>query len=251
MPSDAIDAATVVTTLGLTALLLAGIWSAGKKSPDNRSTARWMMAVVIVWSATVMILASQEVFASEPDTQVPFIGMGIVLPIAIGIVLYRSVEGVRRLVSSLPLHTLIGAQVYRVLGVLFLLSWARGELPSEFALPAGIGDVAVGLAAPAVAYAVYTRRERAIPLATAWNVVGIADLVIAVAFGFLTSPSVFQQLALDAPNFAITRFPLVLIPTFAVPVSVLLHYFALTHPEARGARTKLAVPPGPSPLAHR
>jgi hypothetical protein len=188
---------------------------------------------------------------SEPLDPYGCNGRRASLPIVAGIAIYRSVEGFRELVSSIPLHLLVGVQLYRVVGALFLLSWAQGELPAEFALPAGIGDVAIGLAAPVVGYAVYKRRDNAIPLATVWNVAGMLDLVIALACGLLTSPSVFQQLALDAPNFAITRFPLVLIPTFAVPVSILLHFFALNHPQTRGAGTKIAVPPGPSSFAHR
>jgi hypothetical protein len=250
MSSSTLDAATVLATLGLAALILLGIWTFGRSSA-NRSVALTAMAVVLVWWAIAMGLASQNAFASSPDTRMPLIGLGIAVPVVAGIAIYRSVQGVRELVNSIPLHLLVGVQLYRVVGALFLLSWARGELPGEFALPAGIGDVAVGLAAPAVAYALYKRRRNAIPLATAWNVAGILDLVIAVACGFLTSPSVFQQLALDAPNFAITRFPLVLIPTFLVPVSILLHFFALNHPQARGAGTKVAVPPEPSSFAHR
>lgn len=250
MFSSALDAATVLSMVGLTALILFGIWIFGRSSP-NRSVALTAMAVVLVWSVIAMGLASQNAFASSPDTRMPLIGLGIALPIVAGIAIYRSVEGFRQLVSSIPLHLLVGVQLYRVEGALFLLSWAQGEVPGEFALPAGIGDVAVGLAAPAVGYAIYKRRNNAIPLAAAWNVAGILDLVIAVACGVLTSPSVFQRLALDAPNLAITRFPLVLVPIFLVPVSVLLHFFALNHPLARGAGTKIAVPPGPSSFAHR
>jgi hypothetical protein len=43
----------------------------------------------------------------------------------------------------------------------------------------------------------------------------------------LTSPSAFQLLALDAPNWAVSRYPFALVPAFAVPVSVLLHAFSL------------------------
>jgi hypothetical protein len=57
----------------------------------------------------------------------------------------------------------------------------------------------------------------------AWNLLGIADLVVAVATGFLTSPSPVQLLALDRPNELISAFPLVMIPVFLVPLSVLLH----------------------------
>ena len=36
---------------------------------------------------------------------------------------------------------LVGFQVYRVLGFVFLVLWAAGQAPSVWALPVGIGDV--------------------------------------------------------------------------------------------------------------
>jgi hypothetical protein len=61
----------------------------------------------------------------------------------------------------------------------------------------------------------------------AWNLLGIADLVVAMATGFLTSPSPVQLLALDRPNELISAFPLVMIPVFLVPLSLLLHLASL------------------------
>ena len=52
-----------------------------------------------------------------------------------------------------PQSWVVGVQFYRVLGVIFLLLNAQGRLPSLFALPAGAGDIAVGLLAPIVALA--------------------------------------------------------------------------------------------------
>jgi hypothetical protein len=46
--------------------------------------------------------------------------------------------------------------------------------------------------------------------------------------GILTSPSPLQLFAFEAPNELITAFPLVLVPVFLVPVSVLLHLASLT-----------------------
>ena len=61
----------------------------------------------------------------------------------------------------------------------------------------------------------------------AWNLFGISDLVVAVTTGFLTSPSQLQLLAFDRPNDLISAFPLVMIPVFLVPLSVLLHLASL------------------------
>jgi hypothetical protein len=75
----------------------------------------------------------------------------------------------------------------------------------------------------------------------AWCAFGIADLVVAVGTGFLSSPSILQQLALDDPNVAITRYPFVLIPTFLVPVSLLLHVYVIARLRERSAAATASV----------
>jgi hypothetical protein len=114
-----------------------------------------------------------------------------------------------------------------VVGAIFLGLYALGQLPGEFALPAGWGDVAVGLAAPVLGYMLYKGYRWSCVAAASWNVFGILDLAVAVGTGFLSSPGPFQALALESPNRLITAFPLVLVPLVAVPLSVLLHLAAL------------------------
>ncbi|MGI8800890.1 MAG: hypothetical protein ACR2KV_01780 [Solirubrobacteraceae bacterium] len=93
----------------------------------------------------------------------------------------------------------------------------------------------VGLAAPAVAFRLAKHgTPGARSSAIVWCVLGLADLAIAVTCGFLTAPSAFEQLALDAPDAAITSYPFVLIPTFAVPVAIALHVYVLARLDVRG-----------------
>ena len=74
----------------------------------------------------------------------------------------------------------------------------------------------------------HTHRARgSAGLLRAWNMLGIADLVVAVTTGFLTSPSPLQLLALDRPNELISSWPLAMIPVFLVPLSLLLHLASL------------------------
>ena len=61
-----------------------------------------------------------------------------------------------------------------------------------------------------------------------WNWLGIGDLVIAMATGFLSASSRFQIFSLDAPNVVIGSFPLVMVPIFAVPLSIVLHLASLS-----------------------
>lgn len=157
----------------------------------------------------------------------PALALGIALLILTGAwLLYRS-SALKTVLAAIPLPWLVGVQLYRVLGLNFMVLYALGRMPGEFAIPAGWGDIAVGLAAPVVGYVLYKGYRWSCLAALSWNVVGILDLVVAVATGFLSSPGPFQALALENPNILITAFPLVLVPLYAVPLSILLHLAAL------------------------
>ncbi|MGH9022317.1 MAG: MFS transporter [Acidimicrobiia bacterium] len=219
-------------TVGLACLLVAGLSYAAAAhrqtgEPSLRATVTIGAAIVFGWLVAIVLLAREGAFASSPDRRVPGVLFGIGLPVALGWVLLARWSAARRLVERVPLPWLMGVQLYRVVGAVFLFAFAQDLIPGEFALPAGLGDVAIGLAAPVVAYALLRRGERARRAAVTWNVLGIADLVVAVSMGFLTSPSPLQQLALDAPNVLTSRYPFALIPEFAVPVSILLHLLSL------------------------
>jgi hypothetical protein len=195
-------------------------------------------AGVVAWGAVAFVLAHEGAFATTSDTTVPVIAFAIVLPIVAGVALLR-VAAVRRAIDRIPLQWLVGVQFYRVLGGVFLVGYAQDELPAEFALPAGIGDIAVGITAVAVAWLVAAHgAERMRTTVLGWCAFGIGDLVVAVGTGFLSAPSIMQQLALDNPNSAITRYPFVLIPTFLVPMSILLHVYVIQRLRAAAATTR-------------
>lgn len=218
-----------LVALAATAFVTITVVAAIRSSSDRGAAGR-VTAVVLAWLAVDIALGSAGVFAASPTTLVPLIALGIAVPLVAGIWLLTRPGPARRFVESIPLHRLVGVQVYRTAGVIFLIAWAAGRMPGIFALPAGIGDIAVGVAAPVVAARLRASEpndDRARRAAVAWNVLGIADLIVAVALGFFTSPSAFQLLALDNANALITRMPYVLIPTFAVPLSILLHVVAL------------------------
>jgi hypothetical protein len=107
------------------------------------------------------------------------------------------------------------------------VGWALGIFPAVFALPAGLGDVLIGVAAPLVAKNLRNGHPASQRRAILWNVLGLADLVVAITLGVLSAPGPFQRFALDRPNVAISEFPFVIVPTVLVPLSVLLHVLSL------------------------
>jgi hypothetical protein len=148
------------------------------------------------------------------------------------------------LVSAIPLHWIVAAQVYRIAGGIFLVLWADGRMPWQFALPAGIGDVMTGCFAVFVAVLLAQKAPGALRAAYGWCLFGIADLVVAVTMGAMTSPGRAHLLAFDAPNLLISSYPLVMIPTFAVPLALMLHGLVLWRLRRESASTgRLAVIP--------
>jgi hypothetical protein len=169
---------------------------------------------------------------------------GITLAIAIGLLVFSSTW--RRVVDAVPADALISAQVYRLIGgVLFLPLAARGILPGYFALPAGWGDLAVGLLALFVAFAVRRGMGGARSLALLWNLFGFLDLVVAVGLGTgRLVPLLAPGLGAVSPVAAMTFFPLVLIPTYAVPLGFILHIYSIrrTLREGRAQRVETGRP---------
>lgn len=136
----------------------------------------------------------------------------------------------RRVLAAASLPALSGVQVYRVIGLVFVILLGQGQLPAHFALPAGWGDVAVGLFAPLVALGLVRNVRGSRVLAMAWNGFGLLDLVVAVGMGTgYLAPFLVPDLGPRVPPAAAMGvFPLILVPTFGVPVSVLLHLIAMT-----------------------
>jgi hypothetical protein len=119
---------------------------------------------------------------------------------------------------ALP-HTL------RVVGVTFLLVMAQGRLPAIFALPAGLGDIAAGLAAPLVARRL--AQGGGCRRAVWFNLFGILDLVVALSIGFLAGLGPWQPLEVTPSTEPLSLLPLALVPTVAVPLSLALHLVSL------------------------
>jgi hypothetical protein len=117
-------------------------------------------------------------------------------------------------------------QLFRALGAIFLILSATGTLPRLFALPAGLGDVVVGLLAPVVGAAYARAPHKAASLVVAWNVLGLLDLTDALVTGFLTAPSRYA-LAVQPTSDLMTALPLVLIPVYLVPLAIVLHLASL------------------------
>ncbi len=233
MISDIPQFVSISILLGMiTALLLAwyvlfrGVKNSDMPKEKQTATIFTIGFVLLSWFFVALILGLQGFFEATPGGQFQNM-LFTFIPLALGLGLFFYSKTLKQIIDATPMHWLVSIQIYRALGVFFLILYSMQLLPAEFAIPAGIGDILIGITAPLVGYLYFIRKAIAQNLVILWSILGIADLVIAVTLGFLTSPGLLNLLSVEAPNVLVSVYPLVLIPAFGVPLSILLHVFAL------------------------
>lgn len=181
-----------------------------------------LAAVVLPWGA----LMTWVCMAGIVNRFEPPIG-SLIVPIAwitpsLGLWLMRD------WVFSHPLsqRMLVGLQVWRVVGGVFLIEMSRGQLPPIFALPAGIGDVAVGLTAAAVLWRY--RKAKSLPRRAVVLVatLGLVDFAVAFILAFTSTPGPQQIFFPEVMNKVLT-FPTGMIPLFLVPYAIAFHTLSI------------------------
>ncbi len=141
----------------------------------------------------------------------------------------------RRIVGpGLNQKWLIGLQLFRAIGMVFVLEWVRGNLTGVFAQPAGWGDLAAALTALAVLIRSRGRQPTPGEVITV-SAVGIADAASAFFFGFFSSATPVQLFSHDFPN-RVIEYPTGLIPLYLICFAVCLHVLSLA--ELRRGRSE-------------
>jgi hypothetical protein len=202
------------------------------------------------WGAWVLasgLLAYAGAYRQEPAVARPWIVVALTAAL-LATLLGTRIPVVSRIVAEPGMPARLAmAQAPRVVGAVFLVALALGDLPAIFAIPAGVGDIAVGLAAPFVARRLARSGGRTGGM---WfNILGIVDLTLAVSLGFLAGLGPARLIPVTPSTEAIGLLPLVLIPTAAVPLAVALHIVSLRRLRAAARPEPAAVlqtvrPPG-------
>lgn len=202
----------------------------GKDS--TASAPRTVTIVLGVWLLAVFALAANGAFRAPAGAPpLPIFG-GVVTPLIVFAIALRTSAAFRAFVLALDLRLIVALQAWRWAGLDFIALYANHVLPGLFAWPAGLGDMAIGAVAPWLV--VSLAREPAVAGSARfrlWNTLGIVDLVVAVSMAAICSLRVG---AAGSPSMApMAELPLVLIPTFLVPLFVMLHIAALLSPQRK------------------
>jgi hypothetical protein len=201
---------------------------------------RLLVSIVLaLWFIVVFALGANGLFVRTGGKPPLPILLGATVPLLAFFVTYFGWPAFKAFVLSADLRLGAAIQAWRVVGLGFIALYIYGILPGEFALPAGLGDIAIGVTAPWIVMALIRRPSFAnSPLFVTWNILGILDLIVAVGTGAMSSGFLpgFSRAVTTLP---MSKLPLVLIPAYFVPIFVMLHFTALFQSRVGSRRSRV------------
>jgi len=196
------------------------------KNVATTSYGKLTAGLITAWSLFALSASALHWFRNDANRVGLAVAFAAVVPILVFALWFATSEKFRQFTLSLNPQLLTLVQSWRIIGFTFVLLEARGVLPAIFALPAGYGDMAIGMTATFVAWKLTNPVHRNSFIL--WQLLGIADLVTAVSLG--TTARVISP---ESPSMvAMTVLPLSLVPTFLVPLFLILHVICIAQARA-------------------
>ena len=125
----ALPASGVPSTAGRLAIYIAivlGLWLALERTElaPRRRLGVWLAIVVpyTLWLAVIWSVAINGVFRPGSST-LPLVPLAIFLPVIVGVPILLRSKRIGEVLDAMPTSWLVGLQVYRVLGGIFLVGW--------------------------------------------------------------------------------------------------------------------------------
>ena len=182
---------------------------------------RTLSWVIGAWFALVAAASVLGVFQNATNRVGLPVAIAASLPLITFSLWYLASKDFRQFALGLDIRKLTAMQAFRVVGLLFVILAAYDKLPNYFAIRAGYGDLLIGVTALPVAWTIASSRRRA-PF-IAWTLLGMADLILAVALG--VTAGLFHP---EQPSmYLMTVLPMSLVPTFFVPLLFILHVISI------------------------
>ena len=184
--------------------------------------------LIVAWFVFALLGGALGLFQNQANRIGAAVGIAAGVPLMLFAIWCAASESFRKFALGLNARTLTLAQSGRIIGVTFVILQERRVLPAIFAWPAGYGDMFIGATAAFVAWKLCNPVHRGSFIF--WQALGIIDLVTAVGLG--TTAGLIQPHGV--PMAAMTVLPLSVIPTFLVPLYLILHLICIA--QARGWR---------------
>jgi hypothetical protein len=199
-------------------------------SRNNPAPVIWLL--ISAWGIAMAVVLQAQVLQSPSGTLPLRVALSVTAPPLLYLLACRLSPKLRAWVAGRDLTYLVGLQTFRVIGVVFLFVWALGHLPLTFALVAGLGDIAVGIAALSALIAIERQTPGWQARVRTLTIFGILDFVAAFSAAVLTGAGRPLQFAGQPLPIALQAWPMGMVPGFLVPLFIILHLMAwqrLTH----------------------
>lgn len=177
--------------------------------PQNK-----VLAAIIVWYA-LAIFAGGSGFTLRmvpPLPQIVLFGLVVLL-----LLLYWLSQSFRKWVLSVNIKLLVALHLTRLVGFYFLFLYSRGQLPYDFAVLGGWGDIIVATAALLVILLATLVGKSGWIICLVWNLIGLVDILFVIATAARLTIADPQSMS------ELLKLPLSLLPTFLVPILIFTH----------------------------
>jgi hypothetical protein len=186
----------------------------------------WVL--VAAWFVVVLVLGLNNFFVAPQGTAPIALLIASTTPVVAFLLLVSLSSSIQEFALAANLKFATAVQAWRIGGYVFLILYSYGYLPGYFAWPAGVGDIFIGVTAPYILSRLASPGFVRSKSFVIWNVLGILDLVVAVGMGRFGSLLIGNPDG-PIPTTIMSQMPLVLVPTFFVPLFIMLHLVALLH----------------------
>ena len=199
-----------------------GVENAPFEAQQKAGYKKTLVTVTLLWTALVWVLSLAGIFSYHVGDAIPRFVIPLVLPVLVGLFMLTN-KTFQTILDHTPLSTLVGAQTFRLAGMVLLVIAYLGILPSAFA-SGGYGDIATGSLA-LIAWLMLSKQTSGSKLFFwLFNIVGLCDL-LNVAYLLLAYYPLYNS---SLPSSAAAAdFSLVMLPAIAAPIALLLHFYSL------------------------
>ncbi|MEE8298441.1 MAG: hypothetical protein V3R67_03585 [Thermodesulfobacteriota bacterium] len=177
--------------------------------PQNK-----VLAAIIIWYALAIFAGGSGLTLRmvPPLPQIVLFGLVVLL-----LLLYWLSQSFRKWVLSVNIKLLVAVHLIRFVGFYFLFLYSRGQLPYDFAVLGGWGDIIVATAALLVILLTPLVGKSGWLIYFIWNFIGLVDILFVVATATRLTIADPQSMS------ELLKLPLSLLPTFLVPIIIFTH----------------------------
>jgi len=177
--------------------------------PQNK-----VLAAIIIWYALAIFAGGSGLTLRmvPPLPQIVLFGLVVLL-----LLLYWLSQSFRKWVLSVNIKLLVAVHLIRFVGFYFLFLYSRGQLPYDFAVLGGWGDIIVATAALLVILLTPLVGKSGWLIYFIWNFIGLVDILFVIATATRLTIADPQSMS------ELLKLPLSLLPTFLVPIIIFTH----------------------------